>query len=139
MFYKFKNRVQKIAMFSSLLLFASRAEIFSDTLRRDANSQTSAFTDAAGLIHRDVTFSHIVTRVIMVFLTIIGLIFISLIIYGGFQWMTARGNEEKIRKAQDILKHAIWGLIITLSAYSIGYFILKFLLTGEAPTPEGWG
>lgn len=58
-------------------------------------------------------------RIIRAFLSLIGIIFMSYIIYAGYLWMTASGEEEKIRKAKAILRGCIIGLIITLSAYVI--------------------
>lgn len=52
-----------------------------------------------------------------------GTIFFILILYAGFMWMTAGGNQENIGKAQSILKNAIIGLVIVLSAYAITRFI----------------
>ncbi|MFA6322207.1 MAG: hypothetical protein WCX71_01870 [Candidatus Buchananbacteria bacterium] len=64
---------------------------------------------------------------IAVFLSLLGILFLGLVIYGGAIWMTARGQEEKIDQAKDILKAAITGLIITLSAYGISYFVTSRL------------
>ncbi len=52
-----------------------------------------------------------------------GTIFFILVIYAGLMWMTAAGNEENIKKAQGVLKAAIIGLIIVLSAYAITKFV----------------
>lgn len=61
----------------------------------------------------------IVARMINVVLSLLGVIFVVLIIFGGFQYMTSAGNEEKTQKAVGILKAAIIGLIIILAAWSI--------------------
>lgn len=53
----------------------------------------------------------------------LGLIFVILIIYAGFLWMTARGNEEQIEKAKTILKRSLIGLAIVLMSVSIAYLI----------------
>lgn len=60
--------------------------------------------------------------VIRVVLSLVGMIFFALTVYAGILWMTASGNEEQVGKALTILKAALVGLIITLSAYSITYF-----------------
>jgi type IV secretory pathway VirB2 component (pilin) len=53
----------------------------------------------------------------------LGLIAVILIIYGGFMWLTAAGNEERISKAKQIISAAIIGLVIILLAAAIVYFI----------------
>jgi len=66
--------------------------------------------------------------------TLLGFAFFILIIYAGFIWMTARGNEEEIKKAQTILKRAMIGLVIVLMSVSIAYLI--YWLISSASTQE---
>lgn len=60
-------------------------------------------------------------------LAFVGVIFFILMIYAGFLWMTARGNEEQITKAQDLIKSAIIGIIIVFLSYVITNFVLTKL------------
>ena len=69
--------------------------------------------------------SVIVGKIISALLAFLGTIFLVLIIYGGFLWMTAGGNEEQIKKARGIITHATIGLIIVLAAYAITYYIVE--------------
>lgn len=55
----------------------------------------------------------------------IGVVFGILVIYGGYLWMTARGNEEIVKKAIGILRTAIIGFIITASAYAITNYVVE--------------
>lgn len=61
--------------------------------------------------------------VIKAVLATVGTIFLVLTIYAGILWMTASGNEEQVTKATGIIKAAIIGLFITMSAYAITYFV----------------
>ena len=65
-----------------------------------------------------------VGKIINGFLILLGIVFMILIIYGGFIYMTAGGDEQKITKAKDILKGAAIGMIIILSAYAIANFVI---------------
>jgi len=65
----------------------------------------------------------IVGSIIGAGLSFIGVLFFILIIYGGFLWMTARGNEEQVKKATDIVIQAAIGLIIVASAYLVTRFV----------------
>ncbi|MBU0636943.1 hypothetical protein KKH16_01905 [Patescibacteria group bacterium] len=56
-------------------------------------------------------------------MSFLGVVFLILIIYAGFTWMTAGGDEEKINKAKDTIQRAIIGLIIILCSYAITIFI----------------
>ncbi len=74
------------------------------------------------------TFAVMAGTIIQAFLSLLGIIFIILILYAGYNWMTAGGDEEKIRKAKDTLWRAIIGLIITVGAYAIWNFISVYLI-----------
>jgi hypothetical protein len=69
----------------------------------------------------------IVGRVIGAFLSVFGIIFLGLMIYGGYKWMMASGREEEISTAKSTIRSAIIGLIIVLSAYAITFFVTSSL------------
>ncbi|PLX20309.1 hypothetical protein C0584_06210 [Candidatus Parcubacteria bacterium] len=56
-------------------------------------------------------------------LSLLGIVFLGLIIFGGYTWFMARGNETEVGKAKETLYRAIIGLIILLSAYAITAFV----------------
>lgn len=76
----------------------------------------------------ETTFAQTAGIIVNAFLSLLGIIFIILVIYAGYNWMTAGGDEEKIRKAKDTLWRAIIGLIITVGAYAIWNFIAVYLI-----------
>ena len=69
-------------------------------------------------------FTTILSTIISVLLSLIGVIFIVLIIYGGIIWMTATGNEEQAKKAGNIIKQSSIGLIIVIVAYAFSYLLI---------------
>ena len=84
-------------------------------------------------------FNSMIGKIILTTLSMLGIIFLILLIYAGFLWMTAAGNEQQVTKAKSMITTAIIGLIIVLSAYSISYFVLGSLQKGalqEGPTTE---
>ena len=56
-------------------------------------------------------------------LSFLGLVAVVMIIWGGFMWMTSAGNEERVRKAKDILKAAIIGMIVVLISWAMVSFV----------------
>ena len=56
-------------------------------------------------------------------LSLVGLIFLILMVYAGYLWMTARGEEEMIKKSQKIIISTVIGLVVVMSAYAITMFI----------------
>jgi len=83
----------------------------------------------------------IVVQIINVALGLIGIILVSLLIYAGFLYMTSGGEAEKISKALGIIKSAVIGLIIILSAWAITTYVINALLNatqnGGGVTGEG--
>ncbi len=63
------------------------------------------------------------TRIVQWVLSFVGVLFLILMIWGGFTWMTASGNEERIKKAQKMVGSAVVGLVIVLSAYVVTVYI----------------
>ena len=73
-----------------------------------------------------------VINIIQWVLGILALVAAVMIIYGGFVWLTAGGNEEQVTKAKSWIKNAVIGLIITLAAYSIAAYVTNAV--GEITT-----
>ncbi|MCF7820035.1 MAG: IPT/TIG domain-containing protein [Candidatus Pacebacteria bacterium] len=78
----------------------------------------------------------VAARVINILMSILGLLAVVLIIYAGFRWMTADGDEENVRKAKRILINAVIGLAIILASWGIATFVINQLLnaTGVGTT-----
>jgi len=75
-------------------------------------------------------FGKTIALVIKGFLSLLGIIFIILIMLSGFNWMTSEGEEQKITKAKETIRTAIIGLFIVIAAYSITYFVFNALPFG---------
>ena len=66
----------------------------------------------------------VITDVINISLGFLGIIATIIILYGGFIWMTSRGNADSIGRAKKIIINGVIGLAIILSSYAIVRFIL---------------
>lgn len=78
----------------------------------------------------------IIANIIRVALGLVGIIMVGLGLYAGFLWMTAGGNEEQITQAKSVLRNAVIGLAIILSAYSIVSFVMNMLGVGGGGAGE---
>lgn len=72
----------------------------------------------------------IVGQIINGFLGLLGIIFVVLMLYGGFNWMTAGGEEAKIETAKKTIRSAIIGVVIVASSFAIWNFIYTRLIIG---------
>lgn len=61
-------------------------------------------------------------------LGLLGLVAVIFIIIGGYMYMTAGGNEEKVDKAKQYIKNALIGLVIVLLSWAIAYFTFNTIL-----------
>ncbi|KKR91927.1 MAG: hypothetical protein UU95_C0024G0024 [Parcubacteria group bacterium GW2011_GWC2_42_12] len=66
-----------------------------------------------------------------IFLAVTGII---IFIYAGYTLMTARGDEQKVEKAKDLIKNTVMALIVAYSAFAILKLIIplwKLATTGS--------
>ena len=78
----------------------------------------------------------IAANVVKALLTLVGVIFVALLIYGGFLYMTSRGEEEKVKKSKKTLVAAVIGIIIITTGYSITYFITSTIESPGTGIPQ---
>ena len=119
---KLFRKISTIGATVGLLLmpFASKAL---DTTLGLSNGNVGAST---GLGTQDVRQT--IGKIINVALSLLGVIVLVIIIYGGFLWMTAGGNDEKVGEAKKWIFGGIIGLVIILSAYAIATFVISNLV-----------
>ncbi len=75
-----------------------------------------------------------VGRIIQQVLIFAAVIFIILLLYAGFIWMKAQGNEEEVKKAIGLFRTAILGMIILTFAAAITYTIIYYLTFASTTT-----
>lgn len=66
----------------------------------------------------------LIGRVINAVLGVVGSIALLMVIYGGFTWMLAAGNGEKIKKGRDIIVWAMLGLVVIFTSYALVRFVI---------------
>lgn len=104
------------------------------------NDQKAATQEAIGVIGKSTADPRtIAANIINVLFGFLGLITVSLILYGGWLWMTSGGNPEKIQHAKDVLKNTAIGLLIIFSAWAIVTFIINFFFQGSGDVDGGGG
>lgn len=86
----------------------------------------SNIQDLTGLGEKDPRST--AAMLINIALGFLGIIAVGLILFAGFKWMTAGGNEDAIGDAKKMLVAGIIGLIIILSAFAIASFVLRSLI-----------
>lgn len=73
-------------------------------------------------------------RMIQVVLVLMGSLFLAQIVYGGYTWMTARGDEKQVEKAQNIIQRNVIGFTIMLASYAIATYVVNRLAQATLAT-----
>lgn len=67
-------------------------------------------------------------------LSILGSVALLFFIYGGVVWLTAAGNEEKIKSGRSILVNTVVGVVIVMASWAIINFTIISLVGAPTPT-----
>jgi len=125
-----KKRWQKAAIWAAvaglslaaILIFLPTGPVFAQL-----GDQLETVGEASGLAKTSLPI--LIARIIRTILGVLGLITVVLVIYAGYLYLTAHGEEEPVKKAKKILKNAAIGLAIILASFGITTFILNALLS----------
>ncbi len=119
----------------------AQAEGWWDTVNRGGLNEVGQAYGQSGTPTDEYDIRLMAARIIRIVLELLGIIFLALIIYAGFKWMTASGAEEKVTAAKKLLTNSVIGLIIIFAAFAIATFVfyqLQYAITGIKPITWSW-
>lgn len=93
-----------------------------------ANLQT---TGTASSLSTAITLPTLIGNFIKVLLSILGVVFVALMVYAGFLYFTSAGVEDKVKTAKKLFSQTIIGLILIVSAYAISDFVIDALVAAS--------
>lgn len=88
------------------------------TLGFDTSGDLQSYTQLGTKDPATIVFTIVNTALIF-----LGTITLILMLVAGFLWLTAAGEEEKIKKAKDIIGGATIGLVVVLSSYGLAQYL----------------
>ena len=115
--------------------------VFAITLTANAGSPAdgmlwggyeSNFQNATGLGNEDPRV--MAGSIVNIILGFLGIIAVVLILFGGFKWMTAAGNEDSVGEAKKIIGAGVIGLVIVLMAFGLAQFVINALYNATGAT-----
>lgn len=112
----FKKRIIILTVF--LLLFLLAGSVLAKDYGLQATQKAAGLSDAGSV-------PVIVGNVLGSVLSLVGVLFFALMLYGGIVWMMARGNQEDEKKALSTITAAIIGIVIVVSSYAITNFVFE--------------
>ncbi|MCB9798954.1 hypothetical protein H6758_04485 [Candidatus Nomurabacteria bacterium] len=122
---KIQRTALKVAIFGFAVLFVFSFFDVSAVFAQQPDVFGTGYGAQTGLGQTDIRET--IARIIRVFLGLLGIIAFVLVIYAGYEIMTAGGEEDKVNRGKQILKNAVIGLAIIMSAFAIVSFIISRL------------
>jgi hypothetical protein len=120
---KVKSLLAGLTIFVLSAPFIARADVVGVNQMFGGNATNAAdFANTAGLGSGDLTSA--IAYAIRVGLGFLGVAAVAIILIGGFKWVTAGGEDEKVKKAKKYIFQGLFGLVIVLAAYTIATFAL---------------
>lgn len=95
-----------------------------------ANESVDAIASGGGLSTK--SLPSLVGNLINVLLGVLGIVFVVLVVYAGFLYLTSQGEETNVKKAKKLLTQSIIGLIIIIAAYGISSYVVSALITATS-------
>lgn len=105
-----------LAMFLTPMI-AARVFAAADPYGLDTTAKATPFAQSKK------TLPELVGTIISAGLSLVGVIFLILAVYGGFKWMTARGEAGSAKEGRDTIIDATIGILLVLGAYAMTNFI----------------
>lgn len=124
--------MKKIISFVLLLTLAFGLATAVSAAPIDANDLGISYAAETGLGSRDIRAT--IASIIRVAMGLLGIVAVVIILIGGFTWMTAGGNEEKVGEAKKWLFAGVIGLAIILVSYALATFVINSLVNATTGT-----
>ncbi|MEY4722781.1 MAG: Type secretion system pilin [Candidatus Parcubacteria bacterium] len=86
----------------------------SDTATQAGISSSSSLTDVIGSL-------------IKALMGGLGVLFVVLLLYAGFIYFTSQGAPDKMKKAKDLIRDAVIGLVIVFASYSVAAYVIDLI------------
>lgn len=143
--------ITKKQIFSFIFLFLAFSPVFLLPLAQPARADQTLTDSQIGLSDVGTAFGGtraqidprvMVATIISTILGFLAVIFLGLIVFAGFKYMTAGGSSDKTNEALKLIRNAVIGLIIVLSAFMLTrYFIftLNRVVKNADPTYQQTG
>lgn len=131
--------IKKIAI-SIALIFITALPSFANATGLDSmKTNLRSFGGSLGYNSSETDLIGKIGGVINIVLGILGVVAVAYIIYAGFKWVTAAGNEDHVKEAKSTIKNAIIGIAIVFLSYVIINFVVDQLSTmpGDGTAGEG--
>lgn len=124
---KLKSKILPIKLMTLSLLTPMISMAFDIKTRLDDVGGDAGYESIKD--NQEFYFAETIGSLINIVLSFLGVIFVILIIYGGFMWMTAGGKEQQVEDAMKVIIRATIGIAVIMLAYAVTWFVVSKLGT----------
>jgi len=122
------------AIFSAMFVPAQAALISSDKAQEFNKNLNQLATSTE--YDTSINLEKMISSIIRLVLSVLGVIFLVLIFFAGSNWMQAAGNEEKVKKAKETIRDLLIGLCLIIVAYALSSGMGGLLAKVLVSTPK---
>ncbi len=91
----------------------------------EATTNLTATGLGTGTVGEGNSLPLLIGNFINVLLGVLGIVFVCIIVYGGFLYLTDAGGGEGVKKAKKLIGNSVVGLVICTAAYAITGFVIS--------------
>jgi hypothetical protein len=128
-----KKHFTKVAVIAASVMLIMPVMLMAVPVLAQPNLGVEFVDDELGLAASDPRTAAV--SLVQLLMTFLGIIAVVIILYGGFTWLTAAGNEDKVASAKKIIAAGVIGLVIILAAF----LIVNFVINEVSNSLEGGG
>lgn len=123
-----KFNLKKIIIFIFIFTLAhtAQAQILEEPAYKAINENTDVLGYGAG-INTQASVGVVLATVIKAFLSVMGIVFLIILLMAGWKMMMANGEEKAVTEAKNNIKIAVIGLALMVGAYAITAFVFQQL------------
>ncbi len=114
------KKILQLSLFSILFTLMATPAL----AQADPSYGLETTRQGAGITKTEESLPQVIGRGINTLFGLVGAIFLIIILLGGFTWMTAAGNEEKVATAKKMINNSINGILIVFLSYALVFVIL---------------
>ena len=127
-----KTKFLAIVILGFLIIFVIGQSVVAKTIEEGLNETASTANLITGS-QSEKTGQELVQskigEIIKAVLSMIGIIFFVLVMYGGLQWMLAGGDKEKVATGRNYIIYSALGLGLIALSYGIANYLINLLGT----------
>lgn len=132
------SRVLRVACASALLLGAPVAAFAQvDAIRRGVDAAAAPAGIQTTSCQGTQCIVTLIGNAVNIALSFLGVVLLVYLLYAGFLWTTSGGESKRAGEAAVMIRNAVIGLLITVSAFAISGFVVSQLgaITDASATP----